>query len=1211
MKKIVTILIAFIFLFSPSVLSSEIESSETQEDNPVTELFKSFFNVVDEYNIASSYEWDTENVTSSVNPPYFSQWISDGFYDYRKESIYDNLNGVKLGTYEPHEFFAWDNEIRNRNLNDGSTQDFTLIGKWNFFEDETGEGFDEDTRWNEPSQHIMSISKYSIGNEIAGGVVCDEGIEFTLTIEDIYGNIHTSTATSESDLEESIIFTFDEPIVIWMESEGNICWSGWQDASPNWHKASLSVSGGNVTIPWYYENNYNKWRWPSHTALVSVLPRPISPNIIDIGVTDDFGTYYPGVVYANEDTTLSVNTTSRGLFEKYQFLEDKLGDEITEEGVAYRVWWGDGAETNFQTLTGESEYSNYNFYPDELRYNWEPSRYYTDINESVVPCDTTMNFSHTYYEEPGTSFWMIVANRYWEQNNLFNYTILPINVIDKPPENLEIHIPRVIQKDKTVTVSVESTDPDDDWIKYRIWWGDTDIDTLDYGTGNVGRTIQHTYDKTGDYTIYVQAIDSSRTVLWNGEFDDNQERVLKSYESLDSTIESKKIRVGINSPPEVPVLSGPTHLLTNQYGEFSATVTDPENDDVKAIFDFGTGSTETVGITVETESGYDQVFASSGEEITKQWIWSTPGTYIVKCKGMDTLGYTSRWQTDSEALTVLVQDFPDDAPNLYATPYDDKVKLDWEYDSSSFDVDSYEIEWWFEENASSTWRNTTTESYWNHEKAPWIDIDGNLTWKNLDELSVANVSVVMNFTYRVRAVKETETSRITSDWSSTVTSSIGDTPPLWRSGIPLDPLSRYSTSAFLEWSEPIFDDSTLDRYDIYQSTNGVNFTKIDETGDRSYSVSGLSEQKYYWKVKAYDTNGLESRFSNTVQTTIDNTEPSTPEITSISQNNIGDIELDWTDSTDSSGIKQYNVLYDDNSYFNSPSSDSFTISEGVFDLEDSYGKTWYFKVQSEDKVGLKSDWSDVEFQEVSIAYGDEFSEIEEIWFNLEELIINKEVTVSIDVDDEYEVREVGIKYGDTERILSSEEGLFKCTFSPSYSGKDTLDIWVINEKDSKTEFEVPVYVYETVLSSNETNPWVKVLDEDFVVPIVYSEENLGVTANKDKNGKYHLDFGSSPTEKIQIDLTSLEAKLEEGKLWIFDVDWLDKYTLDCDVSGVKKAIEWKIPKYKTDTIIDGFNDFISKILGWLFGGDEYKLVAEENEYIVISSLNKTLSVEFE
>ena len=98
----------------------------------------------------------------------------------------------------------------------------------------------------------------------------------------------------------------------------------------------------------------------------------------------------------------------------------------------------------------------------------------------------------------------------------------------------------------------------------------------------------------------------------------------------------------VNNPPNAPSKpSGPTSGLVGQSLTYTTSATDPDNDQVKYLFDF------TDDNIVDRET----TFVNSGASASVSWTWNTVGTYQVKAKARDTKGAESGW---SSALTVTI-----------------------------------------------------------------------------------------------------------------------------------------------------------------------------------------------------------------------------------------------------------------------------------------------------------------------------------------------------------------------------------------------------------------------------------------------------------------------------------------------------------------------------------------------------------------------------
>lgn len=106
------------------------------------------------------------------------------------------------------------------------------------------------------------------------------------------------------------------------------------------------------------------------------------------------------------------------------------------------------------------------------------------------------------------------------------------------------------------------------------------------------------------------------------------------------------VKESINSPPNPPTITGPVTGKPRIEYDYTLVTTDPEEDQVHYFIDWGDGTTsDWVGPS------------NSGDEVTFSHTWSKKGTYTVRAKAKDALGYEGAW----ENLTVSMP-YSFDAP---------------------------------------------------------------------------------------------------------------------------------------------------------------------------------------------------------------------------------------------------------------------------------------------------------------------------------------------------------------------------------------------------------------------------------------------------------------------------------------------------------------------------------------------------------------------
>jgi len=86
-----------------------------------------------------------------------------------------------------------------------------------------------------------------------------------------------------------------------------------------------------------------------------------------------------------------------------------------------------------------------------------------------------------------------------------------------------------------------------------------------------------------------------------------------------------------NNPPNIPTINGPTSGKPNTEYDFIFDTTDPNDDAVMYIIDWGDNNTEW------TE------YSDSGEEITIKHIWKTEGNFTIKAQAIDIYDAESDW----------------------------------------------------------------------------------------------------------------------------------------------------------------------------------------------------------------------------------------------------------------------------------------------------------------------------------------------------------------------------------------------------------------------------------------------------------------------------------------------------------------------------------------------------------------------------------------
>ncbi|MCK4902226.1 MAG: PKD domain-containing protein [Thermoplasmatales archaeon] len=158
------------------------------------------------------------------------------------------------------------------------------------------------------------------------------------------------------------------------------------------------------------------------------------------------------------------------------------------------------------------------------------------------------------------------------------------------------------------TFTASTTDPEGDSIYYMFDWGDgTTSEWL--GPYPSGGTVETSYAWTelGDYEVKVVARDT-----YNAQSDWSAPHTISIIE---------------NSPPDDPIISGPSTIRVAKQYTYTVIADDPEDHDVYYYIYWGDGD------YVNWEGPYN-----SGEATTFQHSWSELGDYTIQVKAMDSIG---------------------------------------------------------------------------------------------------------------------------------------------------------------------------------------------------------------------------------------------------------------------------------------------------------------------------------------------------------------------------------------------------------------------------------------------------------------------------------------------------------------------------------------------------------------------------------------------
>ena len=230
------------------------------------------------------------------------------------------------------------------------------------------------------------------------------------------------------------------------------------------------------------------------------------------------------------------------------------------------------------------------------------------------------------------------------------------------------------------TYWANGTDPDGDQIQYRFDWNASGSHSYSSWTSlvNSGQKLSNnnSWSVVGTYVVKVQSRDEhgAASVWSNG---------------LTVTVTV----TGENHPPNQPKTpTGPTALLTGEQGTYWANGTDPDGDKIQYRFDWNASGSHTYSSWTS--------LVNSGTKLSKNYTWTSPGTYIVKVESRDEHGMLSVW---SNELTVSVYvNHPPNQPKKPTGPTSRLVGQQGTYWANGTDPDGDHIQFRFDWNASGS-----------------------------------------------------------------------------------------------------------------------------------------------------------------------------------------------------------------------------------------------------------------------------------------------------------------------------------------------------------------------------------------------------------------------------------------------------------------------------------------------------------------------------
>lgn len=212
-------------------------------------------------------------------------------------------------------------------------------------------------------------------------------------------------------------------------------------------------------------------------------------------------------------------------------------------------------------------------------------------------------------------------------------------------------------------------DAEGDTITYTFDWGDGTTSTSPSRASGQSATLSHVW-YYGSYCVKARATDSQGAAgLWS----------------------PCKTVTMVNIPPKIPVVSGPTNIMSGITTTFGATSEDVDSATVRYEFDWGDGNVFTTGLVAAGNTAFaDHAYMGTGQP------------FCLRVTGIDAEGHRG---LSSDCYGVYVTNSPPAKPAIPSGPSAGSVGQSLSYTVSTTDpsgeVIKYYIDWgdgWLEQN---------------------------------------------------------------------------------------------------------------------------------------------------------------------------------------------------------------------------------------------------------------------------------------------------------------------------------------------------------------------------------------------------------------------------------------------------------------------------------------------------------------------------------
>jgi hypothetical protein len=269
-------------------------------------------------------------------------------------------------------------------------------------------------------------------------------------------------------------------------------------------------------------------------------------------------------------------------------------------------------------LYNEYSYASSNLQYDEYVFHWTAAvkghdAYGVPVNADIngdgrITMDEAYNYSKTHD----------VQNEHPQYGEYPNGTgsSLSLWVTSNPPSQPTKPLgPTLVIWHEPYSYTSSTTDPDGDQIFYLFNWGDGNNSGW-LGPYASGHTVtgSHIWNVLGTYNVTVKARDT-----WGARSDWS---------------EPLAVTITDNTPPEIPVITGPSGGKPGTEYLFNILTTDPQGQNIYYYVDWGDNTT----------TGWLGPYLS-GTQIYITHSWAEKGNYTVKAKTKDTMDSESAWAT--------------------------------------------------------------------------------------------------------------------------------------------------------------------------------------------------------------------------------------------------------------------------------------------------------------------------------------------------------------------------------------------------------------------------------------------------------------------------------------------------------------------------------------------------------------------------------------